>query len=135
MEIAMPTSTHTLQINWSVWGRNPTVSWTCDGILASVTMKLPPVAVSHLKSRELIAVIGNFDEFGSENLLLYSYDGTLQHTITAPALGKNAQFGGVSEKNGDIQATVGFQTDTVWKEEAGRLNLDDGTVTNLHRSY
>lgn len=98
-------------------------------------MKLPPVAVSHLQGHELIAVVGNFDEFGSENLRLYSYDGTLQRTITAPALGKNAQFGGVSENNGDIQATVGFQTDTVWKEEAGRLNIDQGTVTNLHRSY
>jgi hypothetical protein len=135
MEIVMPTSSHALQINWSIWDRNPTVSWTCDGILASVTMKLPPVAVSHLQSRELIAVIGNFDEFGSANLLLYSYNGALQHTITAPALGKNSQFGGVLDNNGDVQATLGFQTDTAWKEEAGRLNLDDGTVTDLHRSY
>ena len=131
----MPTSTHTFQINWSVWDGNPTVSWTCDGILASITMKPPPVAASHLQSHELIAAIGNFDEFGSANLLLYSYNGTLQHRITAPALGKNAQFGEVSENNGDIQVTVGFQTDTLWKEEAGRLSLDDGTVINLHRNY
>lgn len=98
-------------------------------------MKLPPVAVSHLQIRKLIAIVGNFDEFGSENLLLYSYDGTLQHTITAPALGHNAQFGSVTENNGDVEATVGFWTGTVWKEEAGRLNLADGTITNLHRSY
>lgn len=131
----MPPSSHALQINWSVWDGNPTVSWTCDGISAAVTLQLPPIAVSHLQGRELVAVIGNFDEFGSANLLLYSYDGTLQQVITAPVLGENSQFGGVLEKNGDIQATVGFQTGAVWKEEAGQLNLDDGTVTNVHRSY
>jgi hypothetical protein len=135
MEIIMPTSSHTLQINWSVWDRNSTVSWTCDGILVSVKMKLPPVAVSHLQSRELIAIVGNFDEFGSENLLLYSYDGTLRQTVKAPALGENTQFGGILESNGNIQATLGFQIDAVWKEEAGSLNLDNGTVMNLHRNY
>lgn len=131
----MPPNVHTLKINWSVWDRNPTVSWTCDGILVSVTMKLPPIAVSHLQGHELIAVIGNYDEFGSENLLLYSYDGALRQTIAAPVLGRNAQFGGVLENGAEIQATVGFQIDTMWKEEAGILSLDDGTVTNFHRSY
>jgi hypothetical protein len=135
MENIMSTGPHTLKINWSIWDRNPTVSWICDGILASVTMKLPPVAVSHLQSRELIAVVGDFDEFGSANLLLYSYDGTHQQTIAAPTLGKNAQFGEVLENNKDIEATLGFQIDAVWKEETGHLNLDDGTVINLHRSY
>jgi hypothetical protein len=136
VEIAMQISSHTVQINWSVWDRNPTVSWTCDGILASVTMKLRPVAISHFQCHELIAIIGNFDEFGSANLLLYTYDGTLQHTITAPALGQNTQFGGASENNGELQATFGwFQIDAMWKEETGRLNLDDGTVTSLHRTY
>jgi hypothetical protein len=98
-------------------------------------MKLPPIAVFHLQSREMIAVIGDFDEFGSSNLLLYSYDGVLQHTITAPDRGQTSQFGGVTENNGEIYGIVGFQTDTGWKEEAGLLNLDDGVVTNLHRNY
>lgn len=131
----MSTSSHTLKINWSVWDGNPTVSWDIDGTPVSVTMRLPPVSVTHLQNHELIAVVGNFDEFGSANLLLYSYDGKLQQTITAPSLGENAQFGGVKECDGLLQSIVGFLVDGKWKEEAGSLNLEDGTVTKLHRSY
>jgi hypothetical protein len=131
----MSTSSPTLKINWSVWDGNPTVNWDVDGVSVSVTMKLPPISVTHLQNRELIAVVGNYDEFGSANLLLYSYDGKLQKTMTAPPLGDKAQFGGVTESAGSLQSSFGFQVDGKWKEEAGLLSLEDGTVTDIHRNY
>lgn len=125
----------TLQINWSIWDNNPTVSWACDGKLASVSMKLPPIAVSILPKHEMIAIVANYDEFGSDNLLMYSYDGLLLHTFTAPSFGQDSQFGGVIENGENVDVIVAFKSDSIWKEEAGVLNLSKGTLTGVHRNY
>ena len=69
----------TLFIDWSIWDRNPTVSWRCGEMVASVSMKLPPMAVAHLQRQEMVAVVGDLNEFDSANLLLYSYNGILRH--------------------------------------------------------
>jgi hypothetical protein len=131
----MQTNLSKLKINWSVWDNNPIVTWVYDGKTASVVFKLVPVAVANISSRKMIAIVGNFDEFGSSNLFVYSYDGVLQHTYTAPNLGKNSQFGGVMENGADVDVIVGFKTDSIWKEEAGKLDLNDGVVSGLHRNY
>lgn len=97
--------------------------------------RLAPLAVVKtfdLQFYERIAVVGKFDEFGSANLFLYLYDGTLQHKIAASALEKNAQFGGLREENGGIQVTVGFQTDSGWKERKADMawNLRPGLAVS-----
>jgi hypothetical protein len=124
-----------VQINWSVWQNSPTVSWTWDGVLINIPFKMPPVAIANLIGCRLIAVVGDFDEFGASNLLFYSYDGKLEKIFSAPSLGRDAQFGGITESAEGIRVIVGFYTDWEWKEQAGRLSFDDGTITNLRRSY
>jgi hypothetical protein len=124
-----------LYLNWSVWDDNPTVSWDCDGNTASIFLKKAPLSVAHLSAHSLLAIVGNYDEFGSKNLLLFSYDGTFQRTLIAPDLGFGAHFGSVAETQSGVCATVGFFDKTGWIERAGNLNLDDGTMEQLHRSY
>lgn len=131
----MSTNSHAVHINWSVWDKTPTVGWRVDGKMIEITTKLPPIAVSHLNDRCVIAIVGDFDEFGSKNLLLYSYSGELLCIFTAPELGKKSQFVWIVEENEELKVTVGFDNETTWQEVAGRLNSDQGTVTNLHRSY
>lgn len=126
--------TPTVKINWSVWDNNPVVSWTFDGTAASVSLRLPPISVSNLPTHKMLGVVGSHEEFGSSNLFLYSYDGILIHTFTAPDLGTSSQFGAVAEQDGHVTATIGFKSDSGWKEQAGHLNLQDGTLDNLHRS-
>lgn len=124
-----------IQFNWSVWDNNPTVSWICNGNTVSVSLGKPPLSVANLPTQSLVAIVGNYDDFGSENLLLYSYDGALQRKFAAPQLGSNARFGRVSETPDGISAVVGFYDETGWVEKAGALNLGDGTIGQLHRSY
>jgi hypothetical protein len=124
-----------LQINWSVWENNPIVSWTLNGTLSKVALKQPPVAVAHISRLSVIAVVGNFEEFGAANLLFYSYDGSLKKSFSAPVLGGDARFSGVSENGQFVEVIVSFKSDSIWQEKRGRLNLSDGTVTDLHRNY
>jgi hypothetical protein len=124
-----------LKINWSVWDANPVVAWTWNDKDVIVAMRLPPVAVALLPKLKLIAIVGNFDEFGSNNLLLYSFDGVLHRTYGAPSVGKDAQFGGIQEGSQDVDVIVGFRGDTGWQEISGKWNFDDGTLGNTHRSY
>jgi hypothetical protein len=125
-----------IEFKWSVWNKSPIVSWSCQGVLKSVEFRIPPLSVSHLLSRQVIAVVGSFDEFGAANLLFFSYDGMLEKTFVAPAIGENAQFGAVLEdSNGNVQAIVGCKHDGRWKEVSGCLDTDSGVVENLHRSY
>jgi hypothetical protein len=125
----------TPQICWSVWGDNPTVSWNCHGGSFAITMKYPPLAVIDLSAHSLIAIIGNYDELGSENLLLYSYEGVLTKTLRAPALGSKAHFGRVSEAGNGVTASVGFFDNTGWVEREGYLDLESGNMRDFHRSY
>jgi hypothetical protein len=121
--------------NWSVWENNPIVSWTLNGTLFKVTLKQPPVAIAHISRSSMIAVVGNIEEFGTANLLFYSYDGSLKKSFSEPALGDDAGFSGVSENGEFIEVIVNFESDSIWKEKRGRLNLSDGKVTDLHRYY
>jgi hypothetical protein len=125
----------TLKINWSVWDNNPTVSWNCHGNVTTVSLKRPPLSVANLSDHSLVAIVGNYDEFGSKNMLLYSYDGVLKQTLAAPELGSKAHFGRVSETLDGVGAVVGFFDKTGWVERAGNLDLKDGTIEQLHRSY
>ena len=125
-----------IEFKWSVWDKSPLVSWSCQGVPKSVKFRMPPLAVSHLLSRQVIAVVGSFDEFGPANLLFFSYDGILEKTFVAPPIGENAQFGAVLEDgSGNVQAIIGCKVDGRWKEVAGCLDTDSGAVDNLHRSY
>ncbi|MDO8040278.1 hypothetical protein [Janthinobacterium sp. SUN137] len=124
-----------LKINWSVWDNNSTVSWDFNANSIRVEIKMPPLGVANLKSKSLIAIVGRFDEFGSSNLLLYSYEGILQRAFKAPPLGKCSQFTSVSESNGIVSVGIGFETDSDWGEKSAHFNVIDGTLTNYHRSY
>jgi hypothetical protein len=125
----------TLQFDWSIWDNRPAVAWTYDGKASTVTLRKPPLSVANLPDHSLVAVIGDYDDLGSANLLLYSYDGVLRQTLVAPELGSKAHFGSVSETHGGVSAVVGFFDKTGWVERAGKLNLKDGTLVQLHRSY
>lgn len=74
----------TLQIDWSVWESNSTVSWNYRGTTFNAVLAKPPLSVADLSLHSLIAIVGSYDEFGSANLLLYSYFGVLKKTLTAP---------------------------------------------------
>lgn len=127
--------TDSLQFNWSVWDNNPTVSWTRDGVAVSVSLSKPPISVTNLATQSLIAIVGNFDELGSSNLLLYSYDGVLRRRFVAPDLGAEAQFGRVLEMPDGVSVIIGFYDQTGWVEKWGKLDIKDGTIGELHRSY
>jgi hypothetical protein len=118
-----------IEINWSFWDNSPTVSWSCDGAEVSVHLKHPPVAVVHLSKCGLIAVVGDYDKFGSANLLLYSYDGSIKKIFSAPAMEEDAQFGGVTENEDGVRAIVGFKSDACWKELAGQLDIRPPRIT------
>jgi hypothetical protein len=125
-----------VKIMWSIWDGDPTVSWRCDDSDTKITLRLPPVSVAALPSHGAIAIAGNIKEFAEANLLLYSYNGEFLRAYSAPPLGGNAQFSGVSEKNGEVMIIVAYETDDgEWVEEAGKLNVETGIVSNLHRSY
>ena len=124
-----------LKINWSVWDNNSTVSWDFNANSIKVEMKMPPLGFANLKSKSLIAIVGRFDEFGSLNLLLYSYEGIFQRAFKAPSLGKCSQFTSVSESNGIVSVGIGFETDSEWGEKSAQLNIIDGKLTNYHRGY
>lgn len=123
------------QINWSVWGNNSTVSWNYQGNDFSAILKMPPLSVADIPLHSLIAIVGNYEEFGSTNLLLYSYDGGLVKTLTAPDLGAGAHFGRVYENHGKVSAAIGFIDKTGWVEKEGSLDMEEGTIAQLHRSY
>jgi hypothetical protein len=125
----------TIQINWSVWDNSPIISWSCDGKVSAVSLKKPPLSVTNLSGHSLIAIVGDYEDLGSANLLLYSYDGTLLKTLVAPEIGSKAHFGRVLETPDGVSATIGFFDKTGWVERAGKLNLSNGTIEQLHRSY
>lgn len=96
---------------------------------------MPPISVAHLAAHHAVAIVGNYNELGSDNLCLYSYSGDLIRTYSAPNLGKDAQFGAIRESGDDLEVTVGYNENDRWLEMAGRLNPDDGSVSQMHRSY
>lgn len=124
-----------LKINWSVWDSNPVVAWEWNGAIVSIRMKIPPSGVCDVESRKLMAIVGNFNEFSSSNLLLYSYEGILQRVFTAPDLGNFSQFSSVSEWNGSVSVSVAFEADNHWEEKAAKFNIDNGAFSNFHRHY
>lgn len=131
----MTSANQNLQFHWSVWDNNPVVSWTYDGKSACVSLTKPPLAVANLENHSLVGIVGDYDEFGSSNLALYSYDGVLRQTFVAPQLGVDARFGRVSEIPDGVSVVIGFYDKTGWVEREGKLNLVDGTIGQLHRSY
>ncbi|GAB3263545.1 hypothetical protein GCM10027296_39100 [Chitinimonas naiadis] len=123
-------------IDWSVWDGKSVVPWIWGGVSAQVAFQRPPVAVCPLVTRGQMAIIGDFEEFGAENLLVYSSGGTLWRRYQAPSLGEGARFGSVREVGAALEVTIGYQEDKGrWIEVAGTLNLDDGSVSGLHRGY
>ena len=125
----------TLHIDWSGWGSNSTVSWNYRGTTFNAVLAKPPLSVADLSLHSLIAIVGSYDEFGSANLSLYSYDGVLKKTLTAPALGTKAHFGRVTQTQDKVSVVVGFFDETGWTEKEGFLNLTDRTIEQLHRAY
>jgi hypothetical protein len=127
---------NSVKIMWSVWDGSPTVSWRWDGGDAKITLRLPPISVIALPNYGVIAIAGNAEEFGGNNLLFYTYEGKLLRVYSAPSIGNKAQFSGVSEANGEVTGIVAYEGDDgAWVEEAGKLGLETGVLTDLHRSY
>jgi hypothetical protein len=127
---------NSVKIIWSVWDGSPTVAWRWDGGDTEITLCLPPVSVIALPNYEVIAITGNAEEFGENNLLFYTYEGNLLRVYSAPLIGDKAQFSGVSEVNGEVIGIVAYERDDgVWVEEAGKLSLESGVLADLHRSY
>jgi hypothetical protein len=125
-----------VKIMWSVWDGNPDIFWHWAGRNVKITLRLPPISVVALPSYGIIAITGNAEEFGGNNLIFYTFEGNLLRTYSAPPHLKNAQFSGVSETNDEVVAIVAYETDDgCWIEEAGKLNLETGFLTDLHRSY
>lgn len=120
---------------WSFWDSDPLVSRSWRGGTTTVAMEMPPIAVAHLAAHNLVAIIGNYAEFGSENLRLYSYSGEFIRSYKAPDLGKDAHFGAIAQTAGGVQVVVGCYCETRWLELAGEFSFDHGSVARLHRSY
>lgn len=120
---------------WSFWGSNPVVSSGWRGGTTTVAMGMPPIAVAHLAVQNLVAIIGNYDEFGSENLRLYPHGGEFIRSCKAPDLGKDAHFGAIEESAGGVEVVIGCCQETCWLEVAGEFSLDHGSVARRHRSY
>jgi hypothetical protein len=96
---------------------------------------MPPIAVTDLSRLARVAIVGNFQEFGSENLRLYFYDGSFDKSFAAPSLGPEAQFGAIQQTASGFEALVGYQGDQGWNEIAGRWDPSSGIVEGLHRTY
>jgi len=124
-----------IKITWSVWDSNPVVSWTSENGIFSVERKLPPIAVSLLSRKGMIAIVGDYAELGSCNLIFYSLDGKLVRTFAAPSYGKDSQFGGIRETENGLEVIVGYSVDGDWVEKCGELDLATGNITALHRNY
>ncbi len=124
-----------IKITWSVWDSSPVVSWSSEDGVFSVERKLPPIAVSLLPRQKMIAIVGDYEERGSCNLLFYSLDGVLVRSFAAPQYGEDSQFGGVGETANGLEVIVGYRVGGVWAEEKGKLDWVTGNVTELHRNY
>jgi hypothetical protein len=131
----MDSNNHAPQINWSVWDRNPVVSWSYERNVFTVALERPPLSVSDLPGHSLIAIVGHYDDFGSENLLLYTYNGLLKKKLAAPNFGLKAHFGRVSENHDKLSAVVGFFDKAGWVEREGLLDITDGSLALVHRTY
>jgi hypothetical protein len=127
---------HSLSIDWSVWDRNPVVSWVWNGLAARVVFQKPPIAVCPLIRLGKMAIAGNFEEFGPENLLIYSSTDLLLRKYCAPAFGSNPQFGWIDAAGGALEVAVGYKDERgLWMDMIGQLNPDDGSISKLRRGY
>ena len=123
-----------VKINWTVWDKSESVEWIAKGQKITLTFRVTPLSVIPLKSTKLVAVCGSFDEFGSENLLLYDFEGKLVKKILAPELGSHAHFGSVSElKPSELRAQIGYFEYEVFREQLCLLNLKTGLFSNFSR--
>lgn len=100
-----------LAIDWSVWQRNPVVSWVWEGASACVIFQKPPLAVCPLATLGKMAIVGDFEECRPENLFIYSPAGVILRKYSAPALGSNPQFGWIKEVGGALEVGISYQDD------------------------
>ena len=124
-----------VKITWSVWDSSPVVLWSSEDGAFSVERKLPPIAVSLLPRQKMIAIVGDYAELGSCNLLFYSLDGKLVRTLAAPKYGEDSQFGWVEETENGLEVVVGYCIDGIWVEKKGKLDWVTGDVSELHGNY
>ncbi len=123
-----------VKINWTVWDKSERVEWIAKDQTITLTFRAIPLSVIPLKLTTLVAVCGRFDEFGSENLLLFDFEGNLVKKILAPELGSRAHFGSVSELNSfELRAQIGFFEYEVFREQQCMLNLKTGRFSNFLR--
>jgi hypothetical protein len=47
------------------------VSWRVDERVTRVSFRLPPISVPNVSGRQVVAIAGNFSEFGGDDLMLY----------------------------------------------------------------
>jgi len=121
---------------WSVWDNNPIVSWDYDGVRRSVDMEVPPASAAVLPKHGLVSIVGTYDALGSTNLRTYFPDGRLCRSYQAPNLGEMSQFATVLElPTGQLEVVIGYQSDGVWHDVAGQLDLASGEVSNIRRGY
>ena len=66
-----------VKINWSVRDKSNKVEWTSSKKIIVLEFSNPPLSVTPFKVNKLIAIAGNSEEFGSENLLFFDESGTL----------------------------------------------------------
>ena len=124
-----------VETNWSVWDANPVVTWKWGNQVVQVKFENPPIAIAVLDHQQWISIVGRPEEFGAANLVMYSYDGMLQKSYSAPALGGEHHFGGVRADGDGVEVIISFTDQGDWKEKAGTLDVATGNVTDLRRSY
>jgi hypothetical protein len=126
-----------VEIEWSVWDKSPLVKWRWKEKTVSLNFENPPLAVVPLPSHRLVAIAADWQDYGSNNLLLYSFDGILHKSFGAPDLGDQSRFGSVQEIDGGatVEAVIAYFKGGHWLEMAGILDIQNGTMSNFHRAY
>jgi hypothetical protein len=83
-----------------------------------------------------MVIVDDFEECGSENLFVYSSEGSLLRKYRAPSLGANSQFGWIRKVDSELEVAVGYQDDNGrWTDVVGTFNPQDGSVSGLRRGY
>ncbi|MDP4494063.1 hypothetical protein [Vibrio sp. AH4] len=125
-----------IDVHWSYWDKESTVRWNFNDLMYIQQFSYPPIAVSVLTNSRIIAISCHFEEFGSNNLNLFTFDGTLIRSLFAPAVGDKVTFGALTETSNDrIQAQVCYYERSVFKEQLCYIELDSGECSGFSRGY
>ncbi len=131
---ALGTQGSMVKINWSVWEKSNKVEWTFSNQNIVLEFSKPPLSVTPFKVNKLIAIVGNSEEFGSENLIFFDESGTLIKKLVAPELGENSHFGSATELDKEnIRAKIGYFELGVFQEQQCTINFSSGAASSFCR--